>query len=187
MESRNFNVTHRLLHWSIALCIVVLVFTALVHISWLNKTTITQILNENLHLYGDRVSEADAAIIAKRIVEPMWNWHFYMGYALIALYFLRMVHFMVYGIQFPNPLDKSNTLKQRAQGAVYILFYVLLGITTVSGILMLWGPTQFRYTSQIIHYQSHYYAIAFVFIHFAGIVFTELTMERGVASKMIHG
>lgn len=187
MESKSYNVTHRLLHWSIGLSIIVLIGTALLHISWFGRDNLAKIIVENFLLVGGQISVGDASIIAKRIAEPMWQWHFYAGYALLGLYVLRIVHLSFYGMQFPSPFDNKNTLKQRFQGSIYILFYTLLGITTLTGALMLWGPTSWRWTSQIIHYQSHYYAMVFIILHFGGITVTELFMEKGVASKMIHG
>ena len=187
MESKNFNITHRLYHWGIALCIIILTGTALLHISWFGRDNLAKIIMENILLLGGQITAGDASILAKRISEPMWQWHFYTGYFLIGLYILRLIHLTIYGMQFPSPFDKKNTLKQRFQGSLYILFYSLVGITIITGALMLWGPTNWRWISQLIHYQSHYYAIAFVFLHFGGIIVTELFMERGVASKMIHG
>jgi cytochrome b561 len=187
MESKSFNATHRLLHWSIALAIIVLLGTALLHIYWFGRDNVAKIIQENLLLCGTQISIEDAGIVAKRIAQPMWDWHFYAGYALIGLYALRLIHLAVYGILFPSPFNKKNTPKQRAQGATYILFYVLLGITTLTGVHMLWGPTNLRQIAEVIHYQSHYYTLVFIMMHFGGIAVTELFMEKGVASKMIHG
>ena len=187
MESKRFNATHRLLHWSIGLSIIILLGTALLHITWFGREQVAKIIQDNLQLFDIRISLEDAGVIAKRIALPMWNWHFYAGYVLVGLYALRCVHLAYYGIQFPSPLNKANTLKQRVQGATYILFYVLLGITTFTGIHMLWGPTNLRHIAEIVHYQSHYYTIVFIMLHFGGITVTELFMEKGVASKMIHG
>ncbi len=187
IESKSFNITHRLLHWSIGITIIILTVTALLHISWLSNNNMAKTIQENLQLFGIQISFADATIITQRLLEPKWEWHFYAGYVFVGLYVLRMIHLAIYGIHFPSPLDSRNTLKQRFQGLVYIGFYVLLGVTVVTGVLMLWGPTSWRWTSQIIHYQSHYYAIAFVLVHMAGITVTEVFMEKGVASSMIHG
>ncbi len=186
-DSKTYDVLHRLLHWSIALCILVLLGTALLHITWFGNDHLARIIQDNLSLLGSQVSYGDATIIAKRIAQPMWDWHYYAGYVLVGLYILRLIHLSIYKMQFPSPFDKKNTLKKRFQGSIYILFYVLVGITTVTGALMIWGPTSWRWTSQIIHYQSHYYAMAFIVLHFGGITVTELFMEKGVASKMIHG
>ena len=186
-DSKTYDVLHRLLHWSIALCITVLLGTALLHITWFGKDHLAKIIQDNLNLLGSQISFGDASIIAKRIAQPMWNWHFYAGYVLIGLYILRLIHLTINGMLFPNPFDKKNTLKQKTQGFTYIIFYFLVGVTVVTGSLMLWGPTSWRWTSQIIHYQSHYYSMAFILMHFGGIIVTELFMEKGVASKMIHG
>ncbi|MDD2798711.1 MAG: cytochrome b/b6 domain-containing protein [Bacteroidales bacterium] len=187
MESKNFSIVHRLLHWSIALAILVLVVTALLRMTWFDKHGVGQIIQDNLQLMNISLDNEHADVIAKRIAKPMWDWHIYTGYALIGLYILRMIHLFANGMQFPNPFDKSNTLKQKAQGVTYIVFYILLGITTLTGFLLLFGPTRFRYTSEIIHDQSIYYCLAFIVMHFGGIIVTELFLTRGVASKMIHG
>lgn len=187
MEQKHFNTTHRLLHWGIALAIIILLGTALLHITWFAREYVARIIQENLLLFGIQISIGDAEIIAKRIAQPMWDWHFYAGYTLTALYVFRLLHLSFFGILFPNPLNNKNTLKQRMQGATYILFYTLLGVTIMTGTLMIWGPTAYRYTSQLIHFQSHYYTVAFILMHFGGIAATELFIEKGIASKMIHG
>lgn len=187
MESKHFNITHRILHWGIALAIIVLLGTALLHITWFGRENIARIIQENLQLFGIKISMGDAEVIAKRIAQPMWDWHYYTGYVLIGLYLLRLIHLGYYGMLFPNPFKKGYTFKERVQGTTYLVFYTLLGVTTITGALMVWGPTSIRWTSQIIHFQSHYYALVFIMMHFGGIVVTELFMEKGVASKMIHG
>ena len=115
MESKNFNITHRLYHWGIALCIIILTGTALLHISWFGRDNLAKIIMENILLLGGQITAGDASILAKRISEPMWQWHFYTGYFLIGLYILRLIHLTIYGMQFPSPFDKKNTLKQRFQ------------------------------------------------------------------------
>ena len=188
MEPKSFNTIHRLLHWNIALCIIVLSGTALFHSTWLGREHLAKIIQENLLLLcGIQLSFGDASIIAKRIAQPMWEWHFYAGYALMGLYILRLIHLAVYGIFFPNPFNRNTTLKQKVQGITYFLFYLLLGIAILTGTLMIWGPTAWRWTSQIIHYQSNYYVLGFILMHFCGIIFTENFIEKGIASKMIHG
>jgi len=186
MKLRSFNATHRLLHWSISLCFILLLGTALLHITWFGRDNLAKIIQENLLLWGDQVTPGDANILAKCIAQPMWNWHFYAGDALIGLYILRLVHFAFYGMLFPNPFMKNTTLNKKVQGFTYIIFYMLLGITILTGSLMMWGPTKWRWISQIIHYQSHYYAIAFILMHFGGIIVSEFYFEKGVVSKMLH-
>ena len=123
MELKSFNVTHRLLHWNIAICIIILLVTALLHITWFGRDNLVKIIQENLLLLcGIQLSLGDASIIAKRIAQPMWEWHFYAGYALMFFYILRFIHLTIYGMFYPNPFKINTPLKQKVQGFTYLLF-----------------------------------------------------------------
>ena len=185
--SKKFNLTHRLLHWAIAFTMFFLLLTVFLRLTWLEKNNVAAILQENLKLLQLNISQEDALKIAKKIRKPMWDWHIYSGYLLIALYLLRMITIFKAGILFPNPLTKNQTPKQKLQGWTYIIFYFLMGVSLLTGLLIVKGPGTWKEPLESVHVQSVYYAVLFIIMHMVGLVIAELTDQKGIVSKMIHG
>jgi len=184
---QKYTLTHRLLHWSIAFTLLFLMLTVFLRLTWLEKNNVAAILQENLKLLNIDLSHDDALKIAKKIRKPMWDWHIYSGYFLMALYVLRMINLYRMGIIFPNPFANSSTLKQKVQGWTYIVFYFLMGVSLVTGFLIVKGPEDWGELLESIHVQSIYYVILFIIMHFIGLVVGELADQKGIVSKMIHG
>jgi cytochrome b561 len=187
IETKNFNLTHRLLHWSIAFTILFLMLTVFLRLTWLDKNNVATILQDNLKGLNINLNHDDAIKIAKQIRKPMWDWHIYSGYFLITLYLLRMVNSFKLGIVFPSPFAKENTLKQKVQGWTYLIFYFLMGISLITGFLIVKGPENWKDSLESIHVQSLYYVALFIIIHTVGLVLAEISNQKGIVSKMIHG
>lgn len=187
IEPKEFNLTHRLLHWCIAFAFLFLMLTVFLRLTWLEKNNVATLLQDNLKALNINLNHDDAIKIAKQIRKPMWDWHIYTGYFLIALYALRMINLFKLGITFPNPFAKNSTLKQKIQGWSYIIFYFLMGISLLTGFLIVKGPENWGDFLEDIHVQSIYYSILFIIMHITGLVLAELSNQKGIISKMIHG
>lgn len=185
--SKKFNLTHRILHWSIAITLLFLMLTVFLRLTWLEKNNVAALLQENLKLLQINITQEDAIKIAKKIRKPMWDWHIYSGYLLIALYLLRMFSIFKAGVVFPNPFSKHQSSKQKLQGWTYVIFYFLMGISLLTGILIVKGPENWKEVLESIHVQSIYYVVLFIIMHLTGIVIAEITDQKGIVSKMIHG
>jgi cytochrome b561 len=70
---------------------------------------------------------------------------------------------------------------------VYRAFYILLGITLITGLYMEFGPDFLNDISEEIHKLTLYYVIPFLVLHFVGILIAEFTSKKGIVSKMIGG
>jgi len=187
LENKKFSLAHRILHWLIAFTILFLMLTIFLRLTWLEKNNVATILQDNLNSLNISLNHDDAIKIAKQIRKPMWDWHIYSGYFLIALYVLRLINLYFAGIIFPNPFEKNSSLKQKAQGWTYILFYFLMGISLITGFFIVNGPAKYKDYLEGIHVQSIYYVTFFVIMHMLGLVLAELSDEKGIVSKMIHG
>ncbi|MEJ6776347.1 MAG: hypothetical protein QNK85_03365 [Crocinitomicaceae bacterium] len=56
----------------------------------MNKHNMSEIMSAGLENLNISIGEDDAIPIAKSIRKPMWNWHVYVEYVSMGLYFLRM-------------------------------------------------------------------------------------------------
>lgn len=190
MEQRSFTLAHRILHWLIAFTFLFILLTVYLRMYWLNRDHTANIIMDRLAGMNIEISREQAVKIGKAIRKPMWDWHIYAGYFLVGLYVIRLVVMRVQGPVFASPFAKKLSFKKRFKSILYLAFYILLAVTLISGAFINLVHDQWelvRSVMKTVHVQSLYFALAFIVLHFSGLVFAEITSERGIVSKMIHG
>lgn len=187
MISRDYSPVFRVIHWLIAICMLLILGTIFLRLTWLNKDHVALIIQNYLSATDQSLSQDQLILLAKQIRKPMWEWHIYLGYILVGLYSIRMVLPLLGQMKFSNPFDKTLTLKEKFQYGVYFVFYACVSISLVTGLVIEFGPKNLKNTMEEIHVLSIYYLIAFIIIHFGGILKAELTDQQGLISKIVSG
>lgn len=173
------------MHWAIAFCMLFLLFTIFLRIYWMEKNHVAGILDANLKALDVTLSQNQLLKIAKQIRKPMWDWHVYIGYVLIGLYAVRLALPFFGEMKFVNPF-KADSLKQKFQYLSYILFYVFVGVSLVTGFLIQNGPADWKGGLESVHTLSLYYLLPFIFIHFVGLFIAEKGPDKGLVSRIIR-
>ena len=88
----------------------------------MNKNHMADILKENLSEINIQISDDQAVVIAKKIRQPMWQWHIYTGYAIVVIYFLRGLLALFQGWLFTSPFERGLPLREKFQSWVYLIF-----------------------------------------------------------------
>lgn len=184
METKKFSIVYRIMHWAIAFCLLFMLFTIFLRLTWLNKVNVAEILGNELSQKDVNLTSEELIKIAKKIRKPMWAWHVYIGYVLIGLYAIRMILPLFGEMKFKFPRNEK-TLKNRFKQWIYLFFYVGLTATLATGFLIVNGPKTWKDSMEGIHELSLYYILTFIVIHFAGILMAEFGSEKGIVSKMI--
>lgn len=190
LQSAAFSRAHRVLHWLIAFTFLFILLTVCLRMGWLNKRHVGDILMSEFAERHIMLSEQDAVAIGKAVRQPMWNMHIWAGYFLMGLYIIRLLVMKIEGPVFGNPFSKKLRTGERLKAAVYLVFYICLGISLLTGIYIeLVGKVQpaIYQWMKTVHIQSLYYAFAFTFLHLIGLVIAELGSQSGIISRMIHG
>jgi len=187
MENRNYTAVYRIMHWAIALCIVVIVVTIFLRLTWMNKDNVANITKNYLTSTNQSLSQEQLIVLAKQIRKPMWDWHIYSGYVLSGLFFLRLLLPFFGQFKFSNPLNKQLTLKEKFQFWVYIIFYVCMAVSLMTGLIIEFGPKDYKSAMESIHVLSIYYLVSYLVLHFGGILLAEMTSSKGIISKMVSG
>ncbi|MGO4904236.1 cytochrome b/b6 domain-containing protein [Flavobacterium sp. W20_MBD1_R3] len=187
MKSRNYSAIYRIMHWSIAICMTLMLITIFLRMTWMNKNHVAQIIQEYLSTTDQSLSQDQLIILAKKIRKPMWDWHIYFGYALVGLYSIRMALPLFGQMKFSNPFNKDLGLKEKFQYATYLVFYVCVAISLITGLIIVLGPKNLKESMESIHVLSIYYLLAFIVIHLSGVFFCEFTNHQGLISKIISG
>ncbi|NJB82524.1 cytochrome b/b6 domain-containing protein [Wenyingzhuangia aestuarii] len=184
---KTYSKTYRIIHWSIAIAMLLLLITIFLRSTWLNKYNVAEILESFLNKEETVITHEQAIKLAKSIRKPMWNWHIYLGYLLTGLFAIRFALPVFGEMKFQNPLDKNTTPKDKFKAWTYIIFYICITASLVTGLLIVFGPKSIHHLMEEIHVLSIYYFIAYLVLHYAGVLLAEFKDEKGIISRIISG
>lgn len=182
-----FPLAHRLLHWGFAFGMMLILLTVLLRLGWMEKHHVAQMLMDAPQLAGAQLSETDAVKVAKSIRNVMFDWHIYAGYFLIVMLILRVVYNRANGIFYKTPLDPTATIKEKIKAISYIGLYGFVGLSMLSGLLIVWGPADWKHSIEEVHELGLWYLVPFLVLHFAAIIKAETGEEPGIITRMIGG
>lgn len=184
---KNYSSIYRILHWAIAISFILLLFTIFLRSTWLDKNNIAAIIEDFLKDKNQSLSHEQIIILAKKIREPMWDWHIYLGYLLTGLFCLRFM-LPVFGVmRLQNPFDRNLTGKEKFQNWTYLIFYLCVVVSLFTGLMMEFGPENLNGIMEDIHVLGIYYLIGFMGIHIGGVLIAEFTDKKGIVSSIISG
>jgi cytochrome b561 len=175
------------MHWLIAFCMMFLLLTIFLRLTWLNKENVAEIIQSYLTTTDQQLSDEQLIILAKQIRKPMWQWHIWAGYVLVVLYSIRMLLPFFGHMKLSNPLEKGLDAKTRFQFWVYIVFYLFVAASLTTGLIIEFGPKEIKHIVETIHKQSIYYFLAFIVLHIGGILMAEFTNRQGIISRIVSG
>lgn len=175
------------MHWAIAFCMLALLLTIFLRLTWMNKNNVAEIIKNYLATTNQSLTDDQMILLAKKIRRPMWDWHIYLGYALVGLYSLRLALPFFGQMKFTNPFSAGFSAKQKFQYGVYVVFYVCVAISLITGLIIELGPKDLKGQMEEIHELSIYYLLGFIVLHLGGVIMAELTNEQGLVSRIISG
>ena len=187
MENKEYSKVYRIIHWAIAISFLLLLITIFLRLTWLNKNNVAAIIQDYLSTTNQKLTHDEAIILAKKIRKPMWDWHIYLGYVLTGLFTIRFILPAFGQMKIQNPLDQSLSAKMKFQKWSYIIFYICVVVSLITGLIIVLGPKQYKDPMEDIHVLSIYYLIAFLVIHIGGVLVAEFTNEKGIVSRIISG
>ena len=187
MKNREYSAIYRIMHWSIAICMTLLLVTIFLRLTWMNKNNVALIIQDYLATTDQKLTQNQLITLAKKIRKPMWDWHIYIGYALVGLYSIRIALPFFGQMKFSNPFNKDLGIKEKFQYWTYLIFYVCVAISLITGLIIVLGPKNLKEPMEEIHVLSIYYLLAFIVIHLSGVFFSELTTQQGLISRIVSG
>ena len=153
----------------------------------MNKYNVAAIIDDYLIGTNQSLSQDQLIILAKKIRQPMWDWHIYLGYVLVGLFGIRFLLPLFGVMKIQNPFDKNSSAKMKFKKWTYIIFYVCVIVSLVTGLIIELGPKDFKKPMEEIHVLGIYYLIAFIIIHWTGVLIAEFTDEKGIISRIVSG
>jgi cytochrome b561 len=187
METKNYSAIYRIMHWAIAICMSLILITIFLRMNWMNKDHVAEIIRNFMSTTDQSLSQDQLIVLAKQIRKPMWDWHIYIGYVMVGLFSIRLLLPLFGEMKFSNPFGKAFTAKEKFQHGVYLFFSIGVTISLITGMFIEFGPKTLKNQMEDIHILSIYYLVAFLVIHFGGVLIAELTSQQGIISRMVSG
>lgn len=187
MEETKYPKIYRIIHWAIAFLFLLLLITIFLRLTWMNKYNVAAIIQDYLSGTNQVLNEEQLIVLAKKIRQPMWNWHIYIGYILTGLYSFRLILPLFGKMKFQNPFSKNLSIKQKFQKWTYIVFYLCVAISLITGLIIEFGSKQLKKPMEEIHELGIYYLIGFIVIHLTGVLIAEFTNQKGIISRIVSG
>ncbi len=186
-EKTKYSKVYRIIHWAIAVSFLLLLITIFLRLTWMNKFNMAAIIQEYLNGTDQTLSQEQLITLAKKIRQPMWDWHIYIGYVLVGLFSIRFILPSFGRMKIQNPFDKNLSTKMKLQKWTYIIFYFCVIVSLITGLIIELGPKEFKKPMEEIHILGIYYLIAFIAIHLAGVLIAEFTDQKGIISRIVSG
>ncbi|WGQ10559.1 cytochrome b/b6 domain-containing protein [Pedobacter gandavensis] len=196
----------RLWHWLNLLVITGSLLTVLLNSTLFDVKSNTRYVQQQLQESGVSLSSAQAKGVAIGLEDQVWAIHIYVGYALAALFVFRLIaEFFQPGRQrfFSRLKSAYRTYRTRSQKStlalhdltvksLYLFFYLLLGIMTLTGLSMAFDQELgiSKATSHSIkefHGFCMYLILIFIVLHIVGVLLAERKESKGIVSDMING
>lgn len=187
MEQTKYSKVYRIIHWATAISFILLLLTIFLRLTWLNKFNVAAIIQDYLSGTDQVLSQEQLTALAKKIRQPMWDWHMYIGYVLVVLFSIRLLLPALGHMKFQNPFGKNLTVKEKFQKWTYLIFYICVFISLVTGLIIEFGPKELKKSMESIHVLGTYYLVAFIGLHLGGVLMAEFTSQKGIISRIISG
>ena len=200
--TKDYRGSLRLWHWANALLISLQLMTILFQKVIVQSRSAVK----ELQASSKDVSVPQARELAHIISERIWAWHIYFGWALVALWVLRL------GLQLTGPselrfsarllevlrryrlappADKSKAGKILFAKTTYALFYLFLTIMVVTGLMLIYEDVSWlkgiHHLAEETHNVMMFLIIGFIVLHVVGVVWAESKEDHGLTSRMIGG
>jgi cytochrome b561 len=187
MEKHKYSKVNRIIHWAIAISLLLLLITIFLRLTWMNKYNMAAIIQDYLSDTDQVLSQDQRIALAKKIRQPMWDWHIYIGYVLVGLFSIRFLLPTFGYMAIQNPFSKNLSLKVKFQRWVYLVFYACIIVSLTTGLIIVLGPKELKKPMEEIHVLGVYYLVAYIVIHLAGVLIAEFTAEKGIISRIVSG
>lgn len=187
MNQTKYPTVYRIIHWAIAISFLLLLLTIFLRLTWMNKHNVAAIIQDYIIGTGQTLSEDQLIVLAKKIRQPMWDWHIYIGYVLVGLFSIRFLLPAFGHMKIQNPLSKDLTAKMKVQKWIYLIFYICVIVSLTTGLIIELGPKDLKKSMEDIHVLSIYYLLAFITIHLAGVLLAEFSDQKGIISRIVSG
>lgn len=197
----------RVWHWGSALLVTGQLLTILFLEIIVDPHSVSSEFKSFLSKGGMVLTQAQGRELGHIIADRIWEWHIYIGLTLAGFWLFRVA----LELRGPAPVRFSARLQEVARRyrvappaergtarnsllvkASYALFYSFITVMALTGLALTWADDvaflgSIEHTVKEVHNVTMYLIITFFVVHVVGVVWSELTKDHGLISRMIGG
>lgn len=184
----------RIWHWASGTTILALLGTVYLRGGFLSARKNAALIVDDLKTTVPTLTLENVKPVAEHLRDNMFQWHYYLGLFLAALFIFRLF----FGGRSILPRPQQDFLKGKHYGLVkisYGAFYGVLTYMVLSGVSMYvsgelhWFkiPESIFEAISEVHEFAQWFFVVFILGHLAGVIFAENSTDPGIVSDMIHG
>jgi cytochrome b561 len=204
-STKKHSASIRLWHWLNLIVISGSLITVLINSTILKSRQKAPMVLAEMKKSGPNVTLDQARAAVHVLSDKIWDVHVYFGYALIALFFFRLIaeffqladqtligQFKKASRLFKTPATKQNAQHDLVVKSIYLVFYLLLFTMVATGICLAFGDNlgisePMQHSIQDVHGFCMYPILVFIAVHIAGVLLAEHKDGKGIVSDMING
>ena len=207
VSTHDYSAPLRVWHWGNALLVAGQLITILFIKVIVKPKALVPEFQAAAQRAGGTLTKAQGMNIARLMSERLWDWHIAIGLALASFWAYWLV------MQLTAPVERRFTARLVAAARYYRLappaahaearhtllakltyaaFYLFISVIVVTGLALTWADDVawlhgIEHPVKTVHNVTMYLIIAFVTVHIVGVVWTELTKDHGLISRMVSG
>ena len=205
--TKDYRAPLRFWHWVSALLISALLATILFQKVIVNSRSAVPEFQQVLSKDNVVLTTQQARSLTHIISERIWEWHIYIGLALVGFWLLRVamelrgpaeMRFSARLLEVARryrlapPAEKGAVGKILFTKGTYALFYAFLAVMCITGLILTYHNEvalfdKIEHTAEEIHNVTMWLIIGFFVVHVVGVVWTEITKDHGLISRMVSG
>ncbi len=203
----DYSAPLRVWHWGNALLVSGQLATILFLMVIVNPRSAVPEFQQAMSKEGLALSEQQGRAFAHIISDRIWDWHIAIGLALAAFWLLRVLLelrgpaemrfstrllLVARKYRLAPPADKGDARHALFAQTTYALFYAFLTVMVFTGLALTWADDveflhRIEHPVSEVHSVTMYLIIGFFAVHLGGVVWSEITSDHGLISRMIGG
>jgi len=156
---------------------------------------------------GGQLTEQQGRAIAHVISDRIWSWHIWMGLTLAAFWLFWTLlqvldpagrrfgaRLLAAGRRYrlAPPAERPDARSELGAKLTYAVFYLTITVMVLTGLALTWADDvawlgSIEHSVGEVHNVAMYVIIGFVALHVVGVVWSEITKDRGLISRMVSG
>ncbi|WP_162550258.1 cytochrome b/b6 domain-containing protein [Hymenobacter nivis] len=206
-STHDYSAPLRVWHWGSALLVTGQLLTILFLKVIVNARSAVPEFIQAASKDGAAPTEQQGRAFAHIISDRIWQWHIAIGLGLAAFWLLRVLmelrgpaevrfstRLMLVARKYrlAPPADKGDARHALFAKTTYALFYLFLTVMVITGLALTWADDvpflhSIEHTVGDIHGVTMYLILTYFVVHLAGVVWSEITKDHGLISRMISG
>ncbi len=205
--THDYSAPLRVWHWGNSLLVIGQLMTILFLMVIVNARSAVPEFIKAASKDGVVPTEQQGRTFAHIISDRIWEWHIAIGLALAAFWLLRVLLelrgpaemrfstrllLVARKYRLAPPAGKADARHDLFAKTTYALFYLFLTVMVFTGLALTWADDVaflhgIEHPVKEVHNVTMYLIVGFFVIHLAGVVWSEITDDHGLISRMIGG